>query len=81
MVTYYLVMEQGTYLLVFYCGSMCSVYLKLLAMLFAMFFNDHVAYLIPLTSREVITKIMFCLAFVLGMFVYVTGIDFMSRLH
>ena len=42
--TYFIAIEYGSYILAFYCGSMRSVYFALLTMIFAMFFNDHVAY-------------------------------------
>ena len=42
--TYFISIEVGAYISLFYCGSMHGVYFALLTMIFTMFFNDHVAY-------------------------------------
>ena len=81
MKTYYVHMENLMYIFVFYCGCMRSVYVVLLVMLFATFFNDFGAYLKPITAIEVVLKILWWLVFVVGIFSAVTSVDYMSRLH
>ena len=60
---------------------MRSMYLMLSATVFAIFFNDHVAYMKPLTAELLVTKIMLGVLVTISMFSYATIIDIISVMH
>ena len=60
---------------------MRSFYLITVAMIFAVFFNDHVAYLEPLSATKVIFKIFSCLTIIFYQLLFVMGIDIIALMH